>query len=60
MENMEIRMTMLKNNIKFCQVANIIGINPDTFSRWMRDELTDERREKVEKAIEKLKGARSQ
>lgn len=55
MENMEIRMTMLKNNMKFWQVANVIGIDPATLSRWMREELTGERLEQVENAIEKLK-----
>ena len=55
MENMEIRMTMLKNNMKFWQVANVIGINPATLSRWMREKLEGDRLEQVEKAIEKLK-----
>ena len=55
MENIDIRMAMLKNNIKFWQVANVIGINPDTFSRWMRYELTGERLERVQKAIDELK-----
>lgn len=55
MENMEIRMTMLKHNMKFWQVANVIGIDPATLSRWMREELTGERLEQVKNAIEKLK-----
>ena len=55
MENVEIRMTMLKNNIKFWQVANVIGVNPDTFSRWMRYELTGERLERVQKALDELR-----
>lgn len=60
MRNKEIREAIKASGFKYWQVAEVIGISRYTFSEWLRYELTGERREKVEKAIEKLKGARSQ
>ncbi|MFC4651845.1 hypothetical protein ACFO26_02905 [Lactococcus nasutitermitis] len=36
------------------QVANKIGISDSRFSVWLRTELSNERRERVEKALDQL------
>lgn len=52
--NQTIREIIYKNRLKNWQVANEIGIYPSTLSVWLRTELNDERRERVEKALEQL------
>lgn len=54
MRNKDIRDAIEASGFKHWQVAEAIGISRYTFSEWLRHELTDERREKVEKAIEQL------
>ncbi|MGF2925407.1 hypothetical protein ACFX18_09070 [Lactococcus garvieae] len=54
MSNIEIKQKMLLNNIKSYELAQAVGIYPSTLSVWMRVELTDERKERVEKALDKL------
>lgn len=54
MNNLKIRQQLFINNIKAYELAHSIGIYPTTLSVWMRTELNDERRERVEKALEQL------
>lgn len=54
MVNIEIRQQLLLNAIKNYQLADAIGINQSTLSVWLRTELNDERRERVEKALNQL------
>ncbi|MCB6852060.1 hypothetical protein QYH60_02520 [Lactococcus lactis subsp. lactis] len=54
MKNIEIRQKMLGNNIKSYELAASVGIFPSTLSVWLRTELNDERRERVEKALDQL------
>lgn len=54
MKNKEIRNEIEQSGLKYWQVAEAIGINQTTLCVWLRQELTGERREKVEKAIEQL------
>lgn len=54
MSNLEIRQKLLSNAIKNYQLADAIGINQSTLSVWLRTELNDERRERVEKALNQL------
>lgn len=60
MKNKKIRNEIEQSGLKYWQVAEAIGINQTTLCVWLRKELTGERLERVQKAIEKLKGARSQ
>ena len=46
---------MTELGLKYWQLARRIGISPSTLCVWMREELTGERLEQVENAIEKLK-----
>ncbi|MDQ7159196.1 hypothetical protein RCG63_04285 [Lactococcus lactis] len=52
--NQSIRELIYKERLKNWQVANAIGIYPSTLSVWLRTELNDDRRERVEKALEQL------
>lgn len=54
MSNLEIRKKILSNAIKNNQLADAIGINQSTLSVWLRTELNDERRDRVEKALDQL------
>ncbi len=54
MKNIDIRQKVLLNNIKYYELADAIGINQSTLSVWLRTELNKERRERVEKALDKL------
>ena len=54
MNNIELRNLIIKKRIKFYEIAREVGIAPTTFTVWMRDELSDEKKVKVIKAIENL------
>jgi Helix-turn-helix. len=54
MPNFKIRQQLLLNGIKNYQLADAVGINQSTLSVWLRTELSDERKERVEKALDKL------
>ncbi len=54
MSNIEIRQKMLVHNIKSYELASAVGVFPSTLSVWLRTELNDERRERVEKALDQL------
>ena len=54
MPNIEIRQQLLLNGIKNYQLADAVGVNQSTLSVWLRTELSDERKERVEKALDKL------
>lgn len=54
MPNIEIRQQLLINGIKNYQLAEAVGINQSTLSVWLRTELSGERKERVEKALDKL------
>lgn len=55
MENRDIRERIKKAGLAQWRVADEIGIGEYTFTRWLRRKLTDERRERVLAAIERLK-----
>lgn len=52
MSNIEIRQKMLVHNIKSYELASAVEIFPSTLSVWLRTELNDERRDRVEKALD--------
>jgi len=53
--NQEIRNSILKNNLRYWQVAEKLNINDGNFSRLLRKELTKEKKEKILRIIKKLK-----
>lgn len=55
MPNSSIRYELIRKGIKHYELAKKIGINAVTLSVWMRDELTGERLERVQKALDELR-----
>lgn len=55
MKNQEIRDLISQNGLKYWQVANQYGISDGNFSRLLRYAVTDEVKEKIINAINKLK-----
>lgn len=55
MRNKKIRKIIKELDFKYWQVAEKIGINRCTFSEWLRYELTGERLERVQKALDELR-----
>ncbi len=55
MNNVEIRRKIFEKDIKKYQVAEKLGINWSTLSRWLQTEMPPEKKAKVLKAIAELK-----
>lgn len=51
MSNEALRQEAAKKGIKLWQIANEIGIADTTFSKWMRKELSADRKKIVHEAI---------
>ena len=54
LNNLEIRMMIEKRRLFYWQVARAAGIDPTTLSKWLQQELSQERKERILKAIEEL------
>ena len=54
MKNVDIRREMLASGVKHWQVAQEIGVADGTFSRRLRNELSDEDKAEIRAAIERL------
>lgn len=52
--NFKLRNLIISQRLKYWEVAKQIGIADTTFSRWLRTPLNDERKRRVEKAINDL------
>ena len=53
--NQEIRNSILKNNLRYWQVAEKLHINDGNFSRLLRKELTKEKKDEIYELIKILK-----
>lgn len=56
MQNIEIRNAIIAARLKYYEVAAAVGISPSVLSVWLRHELTSERLERVQAAINQLSG----
>lgn len=52
--NIDIRQTAKMKKVSFWKIAKHLGISEPTFTRWMRDELPEEKKERIITAIEEL------
>ena len=52
--NSDIRKRIDEAGLTHWQVAEQVGINHVTFSVWLRTELTDAQKKRIDEAIEKL------
>ena len=55
LNNIDIRTEIEKKRLRFYEVADEIGINTCTFSRWLQRELTEEKKKRVLDAIARIK-----
>ena len=55
MNNIEVRTLIERKRVNYYEVANALGIDRCTLSRWLQTELTDERKTKVIRAIKSIK-----
>ena len=55
LNNIEVRTAIEKKRLKYFEVAQALGITQHTFSHWMQNELSEERKKKVLKAIKDYK-----
>ena len=53
--NQEIRNGILKNNLRYWQIAEKLHINDGNFSRLLRKELTKEKKDEIYEIIKVLK-----
>ncbi|ANP83887.1 hypothetical protein BAQ53_24490 [Bacillus sp. B25(2016b)] len=53
--NQDIRMAIAEAGVKYWQVGEVVGVSPNTFTVWLRKELSKEKKEMVFQAIEKAK-----
>lgn len=53
--NQDIRQELRDSNIPFWLVARHFGVSEVTFSRWMRDELSEARRQKIRAFVATIK-----
>lgn len=51
MANEEIRELIRKKRLRHYEIAEALGVNEFTFSRWLRNELPDEKKKLVINAI---------
>ena len=56
MNNIEVRRTIFEKDVKKYQIAEKLGINWSTLSRWLQTEMPPEKKEKVLAAIAELTG----
>lgn len=54
--NQEIRDRITSNRLRYWEVADKVGIADNRLSVWLRTPLNDERKARVEKAIDELTG----
>lgn len=54
MNNTRIRKAMIDNDLRQKEVASALGIRVESFSRLLRNPLSDEKEEKILKAILQL------
>ena len=55
MNNLEVRELIERKRVNYYEIANQLGIDRSTLSRWLQTELTDERKAKVIRAIKSIK-----
>ena len=60
LENVEIRNRSRIDNIKFWQIAKELGITASTFTVWMRTELPEDKRKRVDAAIDAILARRAE
>ena len=50
--NMEIRKKIIEKGLFYYQIAKRLGVSDITFSRWMREELSEARKQRILEILE--------
>lgn len=58
MKNLDIRNEITNSGLNYWQVAEGIGVSDSTFSRLLRHELSDEKKEEIRAAIQQITSER--
>lgn len=53
--NVEIRELIRKKRLRYYEIAEVLGVSEFTFSRWLRNELPENKKREVINAIEQVK-----
>lgn len=54
--NVDVRRAIFESGFMKYQIAEKVGVNCYTFSKWLQTEMNDERKQRTLKAIRELKG----
>ena len=54
MKNYDIRCSIQQHRLHHYEIADALGINESTFSRWLRDELPEAKKEEIFQIIEQI------
>ena len=58
-KNLDIRASARGKGVYLYEVASVLGISEPTIMRWLRAELTDERRAAILEAIDRVAASRA-
>lgn len=58
MKNPDIRVAMLSAGLKHYQVAEALNVADETFSRWLRHDLPDDKKKEILETINRLSNKR--
>ena len=53
--NKDIREMIENRRLRYYEIADKLGVNCFTFSRWLRTELNSEKKKEIIKAIQEIK-----
>lgn len=60
MHNVELRQQLTGLDVRMWQLADELNVTPSTLSIWLRRELTDEKKARVDAALKKILEERRQ
>ena len=53
-KNHDIRILLKKSRVRHYEVADAMGVDRTTFSRWLQKEMTAERKDSIREAVKKV------
>ena len=53
--NLEIREAIIKARIRHYELAKALNVHPSTLSRWLRDELPEDKKQTILNAVRSFK-----
>jgi DNA-binding LacI/PurR family transcriptional regulator len=56
MVNSKVRIAIIEAGLRNYEVAAKMGVAPETFSKWLQTELSEEKEKRILEAIDNLRG----